>query len=324
MTMTPRTIADAAVRHARRGHYDLRTTTTATGAAVIDPGDGRGTLAITKAMAGYLLLFHERPGGGGRQAILAEADAVEAAAAWIDGEDLPPTSPPDPTPEAVDLYDRVWDAVMAALPEGLADADYPGGSYGVEDMIIGGSEGAHLAVTPRLDDDGTITGAAWAGQRADGSAITGHGTVEGVLAAATDWGSSLADHPVISGAEAQARREATGASQTDLARLMSVGQNAISRWESGSRAPRDPHTYLAAVAELEALADDLYEQALADGKVGGQLPVWRTDRAYWEAVPTAAQQGTPAAMHRVATARAVHTLRTQGVEMRIVAGEDRF
>lgn len=231
---------------------------------------------------------------------------------------------PTPTPEAVDLYDRVWDAVMASLPEDLDDADYPGGSYGVEDMIIGGSEGAHLVITPRLDADGTITGAAWRGQRADGSSIANHGTIDAVLAAATDWGATLADHPVISGAEAQSRREATGASQTDLARLMGVGQNAISRWESGSRAPRDPHTYLDAVAELEALAEILYQQALDDGRASGQLPVWRTDRAYWEADPAAAMRQAPAAMHRVATARATLTLRTQGISVRIVAGEDRF
>lgn len=321
MAMSARAMVEAAVHHASGAAPGL---TTLDKSVVID-GGCRGLLWVSAELKGFGHLFHEHPTGGGRQVVLPEGQAVDAIAAWLNGADLPTEgTDPTPAPAITAVFDQVWDAVMAALPEGLDDADYPGGSYGVEDMIIGGSEDARLVVTPRLDDDGAITGAAWRGQRADGSAITGHGTVEGVLAAATDWGSSLDARPVISGAEAQARREATGASQTDLAQLMGVGQNAISRWESGARAPRDPHTYLDAVAELEARADDLYEQALADGRASGQLPVWRTDRAYWEAVPTAAMRQTPAAMHRVATARAALTLRTQGIEVRIVAGEDRF
>lgn len=321
MAISARAMVEAAVRHAGGAAPGLTTL----GKSVVIDGGRRGLLWVSAELKDFGHLFHEHPTGGGRQVVLPEGQAVDAIAAWLNGADLPTEgADPTPAPAITAVFDRVWDAVMASLPDALDDADYPGGAYGVEEMTIGGPEDARLVITPRLDGDGAITGAAWAGQRADGSSITGHGSVDAVLAAATDWGSSLDARPVISGAEAQARREATGASQTDLARLMGVGQNAISRWEAGARAPRDPHSYLDAITELEALAEDLYQQALADGQLNGRLSVWRTDRAYWEAVPTAAQQGTPAAMHRVATARAVHTLRTQGVEMRIVAGEDRF
>lgn len=323
MPMTPRTIAAAAVRHARRAPHDLRVTATGSGSAVIDPGDGRGTLTVMAGAAGHPLLVHKRPDGrGGRQAVLPQADAVEAAAAWIDGASLPPSQDPDPLPEAVEaLYQDVWETITESLPTGLDEADHPGASQSDQDMVVGGPEGARLIVTPRQDAAGALTGAAWQGRRADGASIAGHGSTSAALAAARSWASALDERPVITGVEAQARREAAGATQADLARLMGLaGSNTISRWESGARAPRDPRTYLAAIEELEALADDLYQQALADGQASGRLTVWDRDRDYWAAVPTAARQGTPAAMHRVAAARAAWTLRAQGAAVRIVSG----
>ena len=174
---------------------------------------------------------------------------------------------------------------------------------------------------PRLDADGALTGAAWQGRRADGSSIAGHNSPAAVIRAAVTWACTLDERPVIPGIEAQARREATGATQADLARLMGLTRpHTISRWESGARAPRDPASYLAAIEELEALADDLYEQALADGRATGRLPVWDTDRDYWAATPTADQQGTPAAMARVAAAHAQTALRAQGITARIIHG----
>ncbi|WP_159626732.1 helix-turn-helix domain-containing protein [Actinomyces sp. zg296] len=322
MPMTPATITDAAVRHARRTPHDLRVTATGSGSAVIDPGDGRGTLVITTPVTGHALLVHRRPGGGGRQAVLAQADAVEAAAAWIDGAGLPPSQDPAPLPEAVEaFYQDVWETVTESLPAGLDEADHPGASQSDQDIVVGGPEGARLAITARLDAAGALTGAAWQGRRADGASIAGHGSTSAAIAAARDWAATLDQRPVITGAEAQARREATGATQADLARLMGLaGPNTISRWETGARAPRDPRTYLAAIEELEALADDLYQQALADGQASGRLVVWDRDHDYWAAVPTAAQQATPAAMARVAAARAAAALRAQGAAVRIIPG----
>lgn len=91
---------------------------------------------------------------------------------------------------------------------------------------------------------------------------------------------------------------------------------------AGSLAPGPPRprSYPEAIIEFEALADDRYTQALADGQVSERLSVWDSERDYWAAVPAAAQQATPAALHRVAEDRAAAILRDQGVDVRIVPG----
>lgn len=323
MPMTPPMIAAAAIRHARRAPHELHVTTTPTGSVVIDTE--RGTLTITAGVAGYPLLTHTRPDGYDHKTVLAEARAVEAIAAWINGDNLPPSNDSEnPENEDIDvLYQDLRDAITGGLPAGLDKASHPTATENGQDMVVSGPEGARLIITPRLNAAGTLTGAAWQGRRTDGSSIAGHGSTNAALTAARQWASTLDQKPVITGIEARARREATGATQADLARLMGLaGSNTISRWESGTRAPRDPRTYLAAIIELEGLADDLYQQALTRGKTSGHLTVWDHDHDYWTAVPTAAQQGTPAAMHRVAAARATATLTAQGIPVRITPSRD--
>jgi len=73
----------------------------------------------------------------------------------------------------------------------------------------------------------------------------------------------------------------------------------------------------AAINDLETLADALYQQAL-DTTTTGALAVWDTDHDYWAADPTAAQQRIPAAMHRVAAARAAHHHTRTGTNTRII------
>ena len=322
MPMTPATLAEAAIRRARRAPQYLATTTTSTGSVVIDPGDGRGALTISVTTAGHALLIHRRPTGGlDRTALLAQADAVEAAAAWIDGADLPPSAEPEPIPPAAqELYDRAWDAVLAGMPEDLDYAKYPSAGSGVDRMSVGGPEGARLDITPRLDADGALTGAAWQGRRAAGSSIAGHGSPEAAIRAAAQWASTLDERLVIPGTEAQARREATGATQADLARLMGVRPHTISRWESGARAPRNPVSYLVSLQTLEAWGEELYQQALDEGRSTGVIPVWDTDRDYWAASPDACLHGIPAAVHRVAAARAQRALAADGVTAPITPG----
>ncbi|WP_164505217.1 helix-turn-helix domain-containing protein [Actinomyces gaoshouyii] len=225
-----------------------------------------------------------------------------------------------PVPEGVaDLYQRVWDEVIDSVPDGV-DEQWPAVVDGVDKMVISGPWGAALSITPRLDDTGALTGAAWRGQRADASAIIGHGSPPAAVSAAADWASCLDRTPAITGVELAARRAATGATQADLARILDVGQSVISQWESGRRAPRDPDGVLAAIEALEALANDLRDQAVDDGTTTGVVPVWDAPEAYRAARPDEVERGASPAMRRMAAARAWHDLRNQGSYARIIPG----
>ncbi|WP_159626727.1 helix-turn-helix domain-containing protein [Actinomyces sp. zg296] len=217
------------------------------------------------------------------------------------------------------LYERVWDAVVGSVPEGV-DERWPVATDSTDAMVLSGPENASLAITPRMDAHGALTGAAWRGRGADGASILGHGGPDAAVATAAAWAAGLDRVPAITGPELAARRAATGASQADLARLMGVGQGVVSQWETGARAPRDPGAVAAAVEALEALADDLYQRALADGTATGRLPVWDTIGAWHAARPDEAGRGASPAMARVAAARAWHALRAQGKVVRITAG----
>jgi transcriptional regulator with XRE-family HTH domain len=56
--------------------------------------------------------------------------------------------------------------------------------------------------------------------------------------------------------EIVARRRALGLSQDDLATALGVSQMAVSRWETGSRAPRDP---VGLAMQLGQMEDDLLQ-----------------------------------------------------------------
>ena len=217
-----------------------------------------------------------------------------------------------------DLHHQIRRAARQACAPGAAAAHWPLADHDGTDLVLNGPEAAHLRVTARLDHTGAVTGAAWRGRGADGAAIHGHGSPDAAIRTARAWAADLDERPAVTPVELRARREATGASQTDLARRMGTTQGTISQWENGSRAPRDPDDLAAAINDLETLADTLYQQALDTAATTGTLAVWDTDHDYWAADPTAAQQRIPAAMHRVAAARAAHHHTRTGTNTRII------
>lgn len=132
---------------------------------------------------------------------------------------------------------------------------------------------------------------------------------------------------VVDPIEYRARREALGLSQADLARLLGVGQSAVSQWETGSRTPRDPVGVLDVLAGLEDVLDELADVVTETGEHSSALRgspevVLRTypdDDAYWAADAGAARRRIPAAVHRAATALAARALAEDaGIAARIV------
>ncbi len=122
--------------------------------------------------------------------------------------------------------------------------------------------------------------------------------------------------------ELRARREALGMSQADLSKFLGTTQATISRWEGG-KSPVG-----AAVStelhELEALLVELVDnmvEAVEDVLASGQLPALvthATDESFWSAHPE--HEGTPALLHRVATATARSQIREDsGEDIPIVA-----
>ena len=317
--MSAQTIAEAAVERAREGaHARIRPTGFRTVQIAVETASRAGRLLRITAAHGDPLLAENPTNASGRSVVLPREAAVTAAAAWIDGTDLPQTEP-ETVPEAVaDLHERVWQAALeACAPQAAADG-WPAASDTSRDIVLAGPEGAGLTVTARLDQAGRLTGAAWQGRRANGAACHGHGRPEAAIAATTAWAASLDEQPIITPIGLRARREATGACQADLARLLGASQAVISQWENGSRAPRDPAEVAEAITALEALADALCAQALHDGTTTGVLRTWATDTDYWAADPAAAAQHIPAAVHRMATACAARTLAQRGIPARII------
>lgn len=322
MPMMPQTILDAAVRHARLGPDDEVSTRVVDGGAEVTVTDSDGmvrVLRVSTPVAGYPRLDDLTAVAS---AVLPEAEAVDAIADWIrSGTPLPhDDGTTAPASSLVgDILDRVWDAAEEACAPSAAADGWPTASDSGNAIILTGPRGASLTVRARLDESGQLTGMAWQGRRGDGGSVHGHGSADAAMTTASAWAAGLDDEPAITPAELRARREATGATQTDLARLIGTSQSVVSQWESGARAPRDPAEVAAAVRELEALADDLYQEALhcAGGAV---LTVWGRDHDYWATDPGAAQQRTPAAMQRVAAARAAYALTQAGTPVRLVAG----
>lgn len=113
--------------------------------------------------------------------------------------------------------------------------------------------------------------------------------------------------------ELQARREALGLSQAELAQRLGVSQAIISAWENGTRSPRDPVDILTELAELADLQRDMIDQTIdriegASAKLNNPrvtVYTYRSDADYWADDSHAKTQGIPASMHRLATALAV-------------------
>ena len=108
------------------------------------------------------------------------------------------------------------------------------------------------------------------------------------------------------------RRKRLGLSQDELADPLDITQNTISRWENGSRAPRDPAGVLMKLHELDDLLDDLLDQVihLSTKDQAGRtvLTTYRADEHWWLADQHARDHTLPASLHQTATAIAAWEL----------------
>lgn len=113
-----------------------------------------------------------------------------------------------------------------------------------------------------------------------------------------------------------ARREAIGMSQSALADWLGVAQSTVSNWEKGRRGI--PDGVDADLEELELrvldLADQMIDACLMVGDAAALIS-FTDDASLAAAHPE--MDGWPAALHRVACARAAAELRVEGHRVRI-------
>lgn len=108
--------------------------------------------------------------------------------------------------------------------------------------------------------------------------------------------------------ELAARRAALGLTQTELARVLGVKQEAVSRWETGRRAPVDPDEIEERIRHLEEIQDELIDELceIAEHSSGVLdnptvvLRVFDTDEDYWASDARGRDGKIPAALHRSA------------------------
>ncbi len=130
----------------------------------------------------------------------------------------------------------------------------------------------------------------------------------------------------ITPTELAARREALGLSQSALADTINVKSTRVSEWNKGNR--RIPDGISDELDSLEARLDELVQriietvEAYVEGN-DGDVPVLIThtsNQAFWSAHPE--MRPVPAAVHRVACARAKVALREVGIETSIMSVAD--
>ena len=107
-------------------------------------------------------------------------------------------------------------------------------------------------------------------------------------------------------------RKSLGLSQAELAELLDVSQNTISRWEAEIRSPRDPVEVLMRLYELSDVFDDVVDDviALAMRDTAGRviLTTYTVDEHWWLADQRARNLALPASMHQTATAQAAREI----------------
>lgn len=107
-------------------------------------------------------------------------------------------------------------------------------------------------------------------------------------------------------------RKSLGLDQDELAELLDVAQNTISRWEAGIRSPRDPVEVLMRLHELNDAFDDVVDDVIAlamrddDGHV--ILTTYQINEHWWLADERARDLALPASMHQAATAQAAREI----------------
>ncbi len=117
--------------------------------------------------------------------------------------------------------------------------------------------------------------------------------------------------------ELRARREALGLSQQQLATWLAVAQSTLAQWESGRRRIPGIRPELNII---ETILDDLIDNLTHQGQTSPTLTTYLTDEHWWNTNPRAKQIKLPAALHRVAAARAQANLRNDGFDIMLVVG----
>ena len=123
--------------------------------------------------------------------------------------------------------------------------------------------------------------------------------------------------------ELRARREALGLSQEKMAEVLGVSQMAVSRWEAGARAPRDPvglHMQICALEDAIMDCESILIERVTDGDVEDTQILVYTDRAAYRVGEPEISACLPLECHRVAAARAAMVLREEGYDVTLVLG----
>ena len=107
-------------------------------------------------------------------------------------------------------------------------------------------------------------------------------------------------------------RKNLGLDQAELAELLDVAQNTVSRWEAGIRTPRDPVEVLMRLYELndtfDDVVDDVAELAMRDDDGRIILTAYTINEHWWLADERARDMALPASMHQTATGQAAREI----------------
>lgn len=211
------------------------------------------------------------------------------------------------------MFDAIFQAAADATAPGAADDDWPVGSGDDREWTLAGPWGARLTFTARTDETGRLTGMSWSGRGADGASTHNHGGIEAATAVARSWAAGLDELPALTPTGLKARRQALGLSQAELGDIIDASQAAITQWENGARAPRNPTQVATALAAAEDRLHHFTQQLAQTAKD-------RADHAGTKVVIlTTPSSGSPIdntdltpALHRTATGRAFDQLRQAG------------
>ncbi|OMG23810.1 helix-turn-helix domain-containing protein [Actinomyces naeslundii] len=218
-------------------------------------------------------------------------------------ETIPPAS------EAQRVFDAIFQAAADTTAPGAAADDWPVGSGDDREWILAGPWGARLTFTARTDETGRLTGISWSGRGADGASTHNHGGIEAATAVARQWAAGLDELPALTPAGLKARRQALGLSQAELGDIIDASQAAITQWENGTRAPRNPTQIATALAaaenQLHHFTQQLTQTAKTHADQAGTRVVILTTLSSGSPIDNA--DLTPA-LHRTAIGRAFDQL----------------
>lgn len=312
MSMTAHTLATVAVGKAHRSDIVVESLTAASARIVVNDDAGTRELTVYTTVSGFPMLADEH-----RQVTLPEAEAVRALATWVDGAELPTDADEEVAArtavEAQRMFDVISQAAVDATAPGAAADGSPIGFGDDREWILAGPWGARLTFMARTDETGRLTGMSWSGRGADGASTHNHGGLEAATAVARQWAAGLDELPALTPAGLRARRQALGLSQAELGDVIDASQAAITQWENGARAPRNPTQVATALAaaedQLHHFTQQLAQTAKDRADHAGTKVVILTTLSSGSLIDNA--DLTPA-LHRTATGRAFDQLRQAG------------